>query len=98
MANLSYAFNIYSYTHSKVTRELSKMANGMVRESLLWLAVVKSRESLFITSCVAKNKRRNIGLILILYSFSFIIRVYKNYSFLRNLFTVVAPFLSFQFI
>jgi hypothetical protein len=25
--NLSYAFNIYSYTHSKVTRELSKMAN-----------------------------------------------------------------------
>jgi hypothetical protein len=71
MANLSYAFNIYSYTHSKVTRELSKMANGMVRASLRWLAVVKSRESSFTTNCVAnlKNERRNIGLILILILF-----------------------------
>jgi hypothetical protein len=44
------------------------MANGMARESLSWLAVVKSRESLFITNCVAKQEyRANSYSLLILF-------------------------------
>ena len=38
-----------------VTWELSRMANGMVRASKRWLAVVHSRESSLTTNCMARS-------------------------------------------